>query len=122
LSPRVVPVADDRAPGRGLVEAIDVGRCEAHLDRAGILLEPRDVARPGDGDDVLPSTEDPGERELRGRAPLLLGHLPHLVGDGQVPGEVLSLEPGVGPAPVVRGEVVERAEPAAEEATAEWAI
>src|SRR5258706_9456705 len=72
-----------------------VGR-DGHVQRSEILLEPLDVAGPGDGDDIVPLRQQPGERELGGRAALLPGYRFDLRNEFPVAREILGLEPWMG--------------------------
>src|SRR5205823_5182812 len=77
---------------------------------------------PGDGNDVLAAREHPGERKLGRRRLLLARELLDALHQLEVAVEVLSLEAGAVPAPVVCGNVLGLAELAGEEAAAERAV
>src|SRR6185312_3509630 len=81
-----------------------------------------DMLGAGDRDDVLALRQHPGERQLRGRAALLLSHLLDFADERDVLLEILPLEARVIAAEIVLGEVVRRLELAGEEPAAERRI
>ena len=66
-------VADHRVARHGRVEGGQVVGGEVHVGGADVLLEVGDPLGAGDRDDVVALREHPGERELAGRAALVLG-------------------------------------------------
>src|SRR5207247_578015 len=95
---------------------------ELDLHCAGVLLEVRPPLRSRDRHDVLATREHPGERELRGRDPLLARNLLDALDEIEIAPEGLSLEAGMVLAEVVLVEVVGRAEAPGEETASEWAV
>src|SRR6185437_7074180 len=91
-------------------------------ERRGVVLEVAAPLRARDGDDVLPLSVHPCERDLRGRRPVRLGDGADALDDREVLVEVLALEARLAVAEVARVEVVEAGERAGEEAAPEWAV
>ena len=77
---------------------------------------------PGDGNDVRPLGEQPGERDLACGAALFRGDGLDFLDQGQVAGEVVALE-SRRVAPIIVGrQILEAAETPGEEAASEWAV
>src|SRR6266849_678406 len=112
-----------RRPGRhGLVDPLAVARVELGRERARVLLEVLPPLRAGDGDDVVPLSQEPGEDELAGFHALLLGDLLDPMDEREVVLEVPVLEARMLTAPVIRGEVAEVLDPSRQEAAAEGRV
>ena len=75
-------------------------------------VDPADALGAGDGNDVASPREEPRQRELGRRAPLLLCDLLHPANEIQIPAKVLALESGVVPARVILGQIRLAPEPA----------
>lgn len=103
----IVPVA-----GGGLerLQALDLPGAEFDPVRGRVLLHSLDPAGAGDRGDVVSPREDPGESCLRGGRADLGPDRADLVDECQVAPEILADEPGVVLAPIVVGEVVDRAD------------
>jgi hypothetical protein len=108
--------------GREVVEAVEL--CGGELDTVcgGVLLDAGDPAGAGDRGDVVAAGQQPGQRGLRGGGADLGADGRHLVDDREVAPEVLTGEAGIGLAPVVVGEVVDRADLAGQQPVAERRI
>ena len=105
--------------GSEVVESVELGGVECYSVCGCVLLDSGDAAGAGDGCDVIAAGQEPGQRGLgRGGADFGADGA-DFVDDGEVPGEVRSGEPRVGLAPVVVGEVVDRANLAGEQSVAE---
>src|SRR5689334_17173626 len=102
--------------GEYVLDRPQLRRVEADACGARVLVEAFDAARAGDRHDVLAAMQQPGERELRGRAAACLRERGDRVHEGEVLAEVGVLEPRVLPAPVVRGERAGALDRAGEEA------
>src|SRR5207302_5359680 len=107
---------------RHAVDPCEVALAQRDADRLGVLLEPGALLRAGNGHDVLPSGQKPGQRQLRRRAALFARDLLDLANEVQVLLEVRLLKPGRAAAEVARGQVVERLEPAREEPAPQRAV
>src|SRR4029434_7429958 len=120
LHRRVIAIAECRA--RQVGAPVDTRLIELDVGSTNIFLETGRAARARDGDDVLAAVKEPREGQLRRRTALLLGEALQAVGDRDVALEVAALEARVVAAPVVRLEVLELAETAAEEAAPQRAV
>src|SRR5436305_13550529 len=69
-SSSIVSTGDERR----ILDIAQVGTGELHVRRAHILLETRELLRPGDRDDPRLLREQPGKRDLRRRRGLCLRH------------------------------------------------
>src|SRR4051794_8269214 len=117
-----VAVAGRRPDGRDLLEPGEVVVGQLDVGRRDVLLEISHLLRARDRDDVVAAAQHPCERELAGRAPLLLGDAPHALDEVEVALEVLALEARVVAAEVVLVEVGRAREAAGEEAAPERAV
>ena len=115
-SPAATPFGSD------LVDLLQVGRRELHLQRPQVLLQVLPPLGPEEGHDVFALGEHPGERELRRAAPLPFRDRLHLLDQLEVLPEVVALESGSVPSVVVDREVVDRTEATGEQAAAERAV
>jgi hypothetical protein len=92
------------------------------VERADVVFEVGAPLRPRNGRQVASLRVDPGQRDLGRRA--ALGRRPGVDGldDGDVGGQVVTLEAGLEAAEVVLVEIVDRAHGAGQEAPAERAV
>src|SRR5215216_76954 len=105
-----------------LVERLEVLVAQLHGERADVLLEVTAPLRARDGNDVLALRVHPRERDLGRRGVLLGRQRVDPLDDRDVRLEVVSLHARLAPAEVVLRELVERAQPAGQEAAAERAV
>lgn len=91
-----------RSPDAGvrLIRRAIWPRGEPDAVGGAVLLEAVDAFRSRNGRDAVSLREQPGQSDLRGRGPYLVGDLAYLVDDAQVAPEVVAGEPGVGATPV----------------------
>ena len=78
--------------------------------------------RPGYRDDVPAAREQPRERKLRGGASFARRELRDGIDETKIAGEVLTLEPRVVAAPVIRREIVGRLVAAGQKPASERAV
>ena len=114
-----VPLAGGRGEG---VQPCKLTGGELEAVGGGVLLDSGDAPRAGNRGDVVALGEQPGQGDLCRGGVRLGGDGLDLVDDAQVALEVLAGEARVGLAPVVVGELLERADLAGEEAVTEWRI
>src|SRR6202030_3295165 len=117
-----VTCAGSDAGGKHRLDGGQLPGVQAYLKRPEVLLEIAHPAGAGNGHDVLPLRQHPGERQLRRAAALRFRERSHLIDQRQIAREVLALEARVG-APVVIGlEILGALDGAGEKAAAERTV
>src|SRR4029078_6762742 len=115
-------IALPRHRGADRIERRDLVGHKRDVARARVLSAPLLARGTGNRDDVAPAGQQPGNRQLRGRALLPARERLDALDDLEGLLEVLSLEARIVAPPVVGREIVDRSEAAGEEAAAERAV
>ena len=99
-----------------------MGGRHLHVDGGDNFFKVFAALGAGDRHDVVALRQDPGERQLRRRATFLFRDLPDAINEGQVPGQIITLESRRGAAVVIGREIIECLDLTSEEAATERAI
>src|SRR5581483_9924499 len=102
-----IALAGSGSGGKYFLDASQIINRQLHIQCADILLEILPPFGAGNGNDVIPLGQDPGERQLRRRAALLLSQLLNLGDEVEILLKVFSLEPRGVAAVVIRGKIFE---------------
>ena len=93
-----------------------------NIERADVLFQISTSFSSGDGNNVIPLGQHPGEGKLGGRAALFCGKPLDPIHQFHIPTEILLLETRHAAAPIVVGEIIKTGDPRSEEATAKRTI
>src|SRR5205085_8626503 len=117
-----VALARDRLRAQNLFDAFEVFLRQLYFQRARVLLDVLATLRAGDGHDVAPLRQNPGEGQLRRLALLLRRDLSDALDEPHVLSEVLILKTRKLSAPVVLRQVFRLLEAPRQEAATERAV
>ena len=119
---RRIPIPRGRAWRESAVERRQVISGQSDGRRAGVLFEERPPLGAGDGNDVRPAVEQPGQRDLGWGARLRGGDMVDDLEQGEIAGKILLLEARELPPPIIGWETGELTDLAAQEAPPQRAV